>query len=146
MLKYHYSCMFVKLLVNTNANILFFVILAIFAITGSSIAFNIVKQQQVRAATNDLGNSLSDIIREKVSDAISKSLSGINQQSSSTTNQQTTMQSSISGANKSTNVNCTNGRCITTTCTDNNCTTTIQNSGSGATAASSSVPGTITTI
>jgi hypothetical protein len=131
---------FVKLLINTKANILFFfVVLAIFAVTGSSIAFNIIKQQQVRAVTNDLGNSLSNIIREKVSDSIKKSFSGINQQSSSTTNQQTTKQSSISGANRSTNVNCTNGRCITTTCTDNNCTTTIQNSGSG-TASSSSAP------
>src|SRR5215212_7193230 len=176
MLKYHCcsssTCMirimleeilaFVKLPKNTKANALLFGVLAVFAIffavngsSSSSIASNnILTLQQASASTNDLGSSLSNIIKDKVSDAIDKSFnhqtqSGIDQQSStSTTNQQSsTRQSSINGANKSTNLNCTNGKCITTTCTDNNCTTTIQNSdsGSSSSAASSATPK-ITTI
>jgi hypothetical protein len=131
-----------KLLVNSRANALVFASLIVFTIfiaVGGSIAFNIIlRQHQARAAVDDLANSLSDIIRNKVANTINKSLSAINEQPSSindnstnngaiTNNKQTTIQSSISGANKSTNLNCTNGRCIATTCTDNNCTTTIQN-------------------
>jgi hypothetical protein len=134
---------FVKLSENIKVNALLIGLLAvfaIFAINGSFAANNIILQQQASASTDNIASSLSSIIKEKVSDAINKSFnqtqSGIDQQSStSTTNQQTTKQSSISGANKSTQSNCTNGKCIMTTCTDNNCTTTIQNP-SGATAAS----------
>jgi hypothetical protein len=134
---------FVKLSENIKVNALvigLLAVFAIFAINGSFAANNIILQQQASASTNNIASSLSSIIKEKVSDAINKSFnqtqSGIDQQSStSTTNQQTTKQSSISGANKSTQSNCTNGKCIMTTCTDNNCTTTIQNP-SGATAAS----------
>lgn len=131
---------FVKLLKNTKVNALLFGLLAvfaIFAIIGGIAANNIITQQQASAATDDIASSLSNIIKQKVSDAINKSFnqtqSGIDQQSStSTTNQQTTKQSSISGANKSTQTNCTNGKCIMTTCTDNNCTTTIQNPNGAA--------------
>jgi hypothetical protein len=145
---------FVKLPKNTKVNALFFGVLAVFAISSSIASNNILSLQQASASTNDLGSSLSNIIKDKVSDAINKSFnhqtqSGIDQQqsSTSTTNQQTTRQSSISGANKSTNLNCTNGKCITTTCTDNNCTTTIQNSDSGSAAATaSSATPKITTI
>jgi hypothetical protein len=153
---------FVKLPENTKANALLFGVLAVFAIffavngsSSSNIASNnILTLQQASASTNDLASSLSNIIKGKVSDAINKSFnhqtqSGIDQQQSltSTTNQQTTRQSSINGANKSTNLNCTNGKCITTTCTDNNCTTTIQNSDSGSAAsATSSATPKITTI
>ena len=157
---------FVKLPKNTKVNALLFGVLAVFAIffavngsssSSSSIASNnILMLQQASASTNDLGSSLSNIIKDKVSDAIDKSFnhqtqSGIDQQSSSTstTNQQTTTrQSSINGANKSTNLNCSNGKCITTTCTDNNCTTTIQNSDSdsSSSSATSSATPKITTI
>jgi hypothetical protein len=157
MLKYHYpstTCViritfekifaFVKLPRSTKVNTLLFAVLAlfaIFAVNGSIASNNIVMHQQASASTNDLASSLSNIIKEKVSDALNKSFnqtqSGIDQQSSSsTTNQQTTKQSSISGANKSTQLNCTNGKCVSTTCTDNNCTTTIQNPSGGITASS----------
>jgi len=137
-----------KLPKNTKVNTLLFGLLAvfvIFAVNGTIASNNIIMQQQASASTNDLASSLSNIIKEKVSDAINKSFnqtqSGIDQQpSTSTTNQQTTTQSSISGANKSTQSNCTNGKCIMTTCTDNNCTTTIQNSGGGSAATSSATP------
>jgi hypothetical protein len=138
----------VKLPKNTKVDTLLFGLLAvfvIFAVNGTIASNNIIMQQQASASTNDLASSLSNIIKEKVSDAINKSFnqtqSGIDQQrSTSTTNQQTTTQSSISGANKSTQSNCTNGKCIMTTCTDNNCTTTIQNSGGGSAATSSATP------
>ncbi len=136
-----------KLPKNTKVNTLLFgllAVLAIFAVNGT-IASNNIIMQQASASTNDLASSLSNIIKEKVSDAINKSFnqtqSGIDQQpSTSTTNQQTTTQSSISGANKSTQSNCTNGKCIMTTCADNNCTTTIQNSDGGSAATSSATP------
>jgi hypothetical protein len=135
---------FVKLPKNTKVDALLFGVLAVFAIfavNGTIASNNIITQQQASASRNDLASSLSNMIKEKVSDALNKSFnqtqSGIDQQSStSTTNQQTTKQSSISGANKSTQLNCTNGKCITTTCTDNNCTTTIQNPSGGTTASS----------
>ena len=137
-----------KLPKNTKVNTLLFGLLAVFAIfavTGTVASNNTVLQQQASASSNDLASSLSNIIKEKVSDAINKSFnqtqSGIDQQpSTSTTNQQTTTQSSMSGANKSTQSNCTNGKCIMTTCTDNNCTTTIQNSGGGSAVTSSATP------
>jgi hypothetical protein len=135
---------FLKLPKNTKVDALLFGVLAVFAIfavNGTIGSNNIITQQQASASRNDLASSLSNIIKEKVSDALNKSFnqtqSGIDQQSStSTTNQQTTKQSSISGANKSTQLNCTNGKCITTTCADNNCTTTIQNPSGGTTASS----------
>jgi hypothetical protein len=144
---------FVKLPKNTKVNTVLFGVLAVFAIfavNGSIASNNIIMHQQASASTNDLASSLSNIIKEKVSDAINKSInqtqSGIDQQPSttSTTDQQTTKQSSISGANKSTQLNCTNGKCVTTTCIDNNCTTTIQNPSSGT--ATSSVTSNITSI
>jgi hypothetical protein len=124
----------VKLAKNTKVALLFGVlaVFAIFAVIGSFTSNNIITHQQASASTNDLGSSLSDIIKEKVSNAIDKSFN------------QTTKQSSISGANKSTQLNCTNGKCVTTTCTDNNCTTTIQNPSSGT--ATSSVTSNIATI
>jgi hypothetical protein len=131
---------FLKLMINRKAKVILFGVLAVFAgfIINGSIVSNIIEERQATAATNDLGTSLSDLIREKVSNIINKTfnqtLSGINQQSTNSTgNQQKSMQSSsISGPNKSTNVNCTNNKCIITTCTYNNCTTTIQNSDKGA--------------
>jgi hypothetical protein len=147
MLKYHYSSTtdvirimleeilgLVKLPKNTKVNALLFGVLAVFVIfaVNSSIASNnIITQQQASASSNDLANSLSNIIKEKVSNAI-KSIN------------QTTKQSSISEPNKSTQLNCTNGKCVTTTCTDNNCTTTIQNPSSGP--ATSSVTSNIASI
>src|SRR5918912_2335592 len=131
---------FLKLMINRKAKVILFGVLAVFAgfIINGSIVSNIIEERQATAATNDLGTSLSDLIREKVSNIINQTfnqtLSGINQQSTnSTVNQQKSMQSSsISGPNKSTNVNCTNGKCIITTCTENNCTTTIENSDNSA--------------
>lgn len=134
---------FLKFIINTKANLTLVGVLVVFFIfvINGSIVSNIVKEQQAIAAPNDFGTSLSDLIREKVSNIINKSLnqtlSGITQKSNSNTstvNQQTSMQSSSSsgGPNRSTNVNCTNDKCIITTCTDNNCTTTIQNSDKSA--------------
>ena len=147
MLKYHYSSTtdmiritieeilaLVKLPKNTKVNALLFGVLAVFVIfgvNGGIASNNIITQQQASASTNDLASSLSNIIKEKVSNAI-KSIN------------QTTKQSSISEPNKSTQLNCTNGKCVTTTCTDNNCTTTIQNPSSGT--ATSSVTSNIATI
>jgi hypothetical protein len=149
----HEILAFLKFVVNTKPNVTFIgllVVFFIFAINGNIVS-NFIKERQAIAAANDLGTSLSDLIREKVSNIINKSfnqtLSGITQQSnsnSSTVNQQKSMQSSsISGPNKSTNVNCTNDKCIITTCADNNCTTTIQNSDKSA---AGSVLSNITTI
>jgi hypothetical protein len=149
----HEILAFLKFVVNTKPNVTFIgllVVFFIFAINGNIIS-DFIKERQAIAAANDLGTSLSDLIREKVSNIINKSLnqtlSGITQQSnsnSSTVNQQKSMQSSsISGPNKSTNVNCTNDKCIITTCADNNCTTTIQNSDKSA---AGSVLSNITTI
>src|ERR687886_99314 len=131
-----------KFMINTKASLTLIGVLVVFSIfvINGSIVSNIPKERQAFAAANDFGTSLSDLIREKVSNIVNKSLnqtlSGITQQSNSNTstvNQQKSMQSSsISGPNKSTNVNCTNDKCIITTCTDNNCTTTIQNSGKSA--------------
>jgi hypothetical protein len=124
----------VKLPKNTKVNALLFGVLAVFVIFGVNGGIgsnNIITQQQASASTNDLASSLSNIIKEKVSNAI-KSIN------------QTTKQSSISEPNKSTQLNCTNGKCVTTTCTDNNCTTTIQNPSSGT--ATSSVTSNIATI
>jgi hypothetical protein len=124
----------VKLPKNTKVNALLFGVLAVFVIfgvNGGIASNNIITQQQASASTNDLASSLSNIIKEKVSNAI-KSIN------------QTTKQSSISEPNKSTQLNCTNGKCVTTTCTDNNCTTTIQNPSSGT--ATSSVTSNIATI
>ena len=144
---------FLKFMINTKPNVTLIgllVVFFIFAINGNIVS-NFIKERQAIAAANDLGTSLSDLIREKVSNIINKSLnqtlSGITQQSnsnSSTVNQQKSMQSSsISGPNKSTNVNCTNDKCIITTCADNNCTTTIQNSDNST---AGSVLSNITTI
>ena len=144
---------FLKFVINTKPNVTLIgllVVFFIFAINGNIVS-NFIKERQAIAAANDLGTSLSDLIREKVSNIINKSLnqtlSGITQQSnsnSSTVNQQKSMQSSsISGPNKSTNVNCTNDKCIITTCADNNCTTTIQNSDKST---AGSVLSNITTI
>ncbi len=143
----------VELPKNTKVNAILFGLLAVFAIFAFNCSIasnNIITQQQASASPNDLASSLSNTIKEKVSNAINKSFnqtqSGIDQQAStSTTSQQTTTkQSSISGANKSTQLNCTNGKCVTTTCTDNNCTTTIQNPSSGT--ATSSVTSNIVSI
>jgi hypothetical protein len=144
----------VKLPKDTKVNALLFGVLAVFVIfgvNGGIASNNIITQQQASASPNDFASSLSNIIKEKVSDAINKSFnqtqSGIDQQASTSTNSQqttTAKQSSISGANKSTQLNCTNGKCVTTTCTDNNCTTTIQNPSSGT--ATSSVTSNIATI
>jgi hypothetical protein len=131
---------FLKFMTNTKANLTLIGVLVVFFIfvINGSIVSNILKERQAIAVANDFGTSLSDLIREKVSNIINKSLnqtlSGITQQSnSSTSNQQKSMQSSsINGPNKSTNVNCTNDKCIITTCIDNNCTTTIQNSDKSA--------------
>ena len=128
-----------KFMINTKASLTLIGVLVIFFIfvINGSIVSNIPKERQAFAAANDFGTSLSDLIREKVSNIVNKSLnqtlSGITQQSNSyntsTVNQQkSTQSSSISGPNKSINVNCTNDKCIITTCTDNNCTTTMQNS------------------
>lgn len=142
---------FLKFVVNTKPNVTLIGLLVVFFIfaNNGNIVSNFIKERQAIAAANDLGTSLSDLIREKVSNIINKSLnqtlSGITQQpNSSTVNQQKSMQSSsISGPNKSTNVNCTNNKCIITTCADNNCTTTIQNSDKSA---AGSVLSNITTI
>ena len=134
---------FLKFMINTKVSLTLLGVLVIFFIfvINGSIVSSILKERQAIAAANDFGTSLSDLIRENVSNIINKSLnqtlSGITQQSNSnntsTVNQQkSTQSSSISGPNKSTNVNCTNDKCIITTCTDNNCTTTIQNSGKSA--------------
>jgi hypothetical protein len=147
MLKYHYSSTtdmirikieeilaLVKLPKDTKVNALLFGVLAVFVIfgvNGGIASNNIITQQQASASPNDFASSLSNIIKEKVSNAI-KSIN------------QTTRQSSISEPNKSTQLNCTNGKCVTTTCTDNNCTTTIQNPSSGT--ATSSVTSNIATI
>jgi hypothetical protein len=124
----------VKLPKDTKVNALLFGVLAVFVIfgvNGGIASNNIITQQQANASPNDFASSLSNIIKEKVSNAI-KSIN------------QTTRQSSISEPNKSTQLNCTNGKCVTTTCTDNNCTTTIGNPSSGT--ATSSVTSNIATI
>src|SRR5919205_2066252 len=141
---------FLKFMINTKVSLTLLGVLVIFFIfvINGSIVSSILKERQAIAAANDFGTSLSDLIRENVSNIINKSLnqtlSGITQQSNSnntsTVNQQkSTQSSSISGPNKSTNVNCTNDKCIITTCTDNNCTTTIQNSGKSAGSALSNI-------
>lgn len=140
-------CLFIKYIAHAKTKAVLLCVLAVFAAVAVNNNFvsNFIKWHQAYAEINDLGSSLGNIIKQKVRNAINESfnqaLSGINNQSAgtSTTNQQTTMQSSISGTNKSTNLNCTNGRCITTTCTDNTCTTTIQNPSS-ATGTISSAP------
>jgi hypothetical protein len=141
---------FVKFPMNAKANAIIFGVLVAFAIVviiNVAIVFNVVNEQQANASTDGLTQSLGDMIRNKVKSELNKSfnqtLSGIDQQpttssppptttNTNTTNQQTSKQFSISGANRSTNLNCTNGKCITTTCTDNNCTTTIQSPDNGA--------------
>jgi hypothetical protein len=129
--------LFIKYIARAKTEAVLFCVLAVLAAAtiNNNIVSNFTKLHQAYAQINDLGSSLGNIIKQKVRNAINESfnqaLSGTNNQSAaSTTNQQTTMQSSISGTNKSTNLNCTNGRCITTTCTHDTCTTTIQNPSS----------------
>jgi len=147
---------FIKYITKVKTTTVLLCVLAVFGYVvisdSGSIVSNFIKKHQAYAAINDLGSSLGNIIKQQVRNAINQSfnqaLSGINNQSAAnTTNQQTDIQSSISGANKSTNLNCTNGRCITTTCADNTCTTTIQNpSGRTGTISSAPASNNITTI